>query len=68
MSATAVGNAAQGLVCSTCDGGVGITNTQSNSGSVRASASYRGPATGSVVGAASAVGNTATFTVRAPGG
>ena len=67
VSATAVGNAAQGLVCSTCDGGVGISNSQNNSGAVRAVASYHGPATGSVVGAASAVGNTATFTVRAPG-
>ena len=68
VSATAVGNAAQGLICSTCDGGVGINSSQNNSGAVRASSSFRTTAaTGSLVGAASAVGNTATFTVRAPG-
>ena len=68
VSATAVGNANQSAVCSTCEGGVGLQNKQTNSGAITASASYKGPQTGSVVGAASAVGNTASFTVRAPGG
>lgn len=68
VSATAVGNAVQGLVCATCEGGVGIAANQTNSGAVRASSLFRTTAaTGSVVGAASAVGNTATFTVRVPG-
>lgn len=68
VSATAVGNAAQGLVCATCEGGVGIDNRQTNSGAIRAVAGFKGPYGGSVVGTSSAVGNTATFTVRAPGG
>ena len=68
VSATAVGNAIQATACATCDGGVGFRGAQTNSGGVTASTSYKGPATGSVVSAASAVGNTATYTVRSAGG
>ena len=68
VTATAVGNAVQGSACSTCNGGVGFYGQQSNSGAVRASAVYKGPATGAVTAAASAVGNTATYVVRSPGG
>ena len=68
VNATAVGNAAQGYACATCDGGVGINNTQLNGGAVKATAVYKGTYGGAVTGAASAVGNTATYTVRSPGG
>ena len=68
VSATAVGNAIQANACATCDGGVGFGGTQTNRGAVTASASYKGPATGTVTTAASAVGNTATYTVRSAGG
>lgn len=66
VSATAVGNAIQASACQTCDGGVGFKGNQLNAGAVTASTSYKGPATGSVIGAASAVGNSATYVVRTP--
>ena len=68
VNATAVGNAAQAYACATCEGGVGINNSQTNGGAVKATATYRGGYGGAVTGAASAVGNTATFVVRGSGG
>ena len=68
VTATAVGNASQGYACSACDGGVGITNSQNNSGAVRATSVYRGPGASSVTGAASAIGNSATYTIKSSGG
>lgn len=68
VTATAVGNAAQGYACATCEGGVGISSSQTNGGAVRATSVYRGTYGGAVTGAASAVGNTATYTVKGSGG
>ena len=68
VNATAVGNAAQGYACSTCQGGVGVGNSQVNGGAVRATASYRGTYGGAITGAASAVGNTATYVAKSSGG
>ena len=68
VTATAVGNAAQGYACATCDGGVGINSSQTNGGAVKATSVYRGPYGGSVTGTASAVGNTATYLVKSSGG
>lgn len=67
VSATAAGNAAQGFACSTCEGGVGVQNNQTNSGAVRATSTYRGPYGGAVTGTASAVGNTATYVFKSGG-
>ena len=63
-SATAVGNAVSGYACSQCSGAMNATNSQSNNVDVSARSSVTLGAGGrSVMGVASATGNSATFSV-----
>lgn len=66
-SATAVGNAATGYACSDCGGTMRVANAQTNNGDAGATSTVR--VTGSarsVTGAATAVGNTASYYVTRP--
>lgn len=64
VAATAVGNAASGYACPSCQGGVGANNTQVNSGPVHAATTATVTGGASVNGQASAIGNSATFQVK----
>ena len=68
VAAEAVGNSVTGYACSQCDGQMDVTNAQTNSGNVSATASstIRGGGR-SVVAGANAIGNSATFYVSRPG-
>lgn len=68
VAAEAVGNAVTGYACSQCDGYMDVTNAQTNSANVSATASttIRGGGR-SVVTGANAIGNSATFYVSRPG-
>ncbi len=65
--ATAVGNAYSAYACAECNGAVQATLKQSNAGGVSATSASTITSQGNIAGAASAVGNTATFSVRKPG-
>lgn len=68
VAAQAVGNAVTGYACSECDGYMDVTNNQTNSGTVAATASTTIRGTGrSVATSAVATGNSATFYVSRPG-
>ncbi len=69
-TSTAMGNAITGYACSACGGVMNITNSQTNSADIGATAGipYAGVAgtTRSATSIATAVGNTATFYVSKP--
>lgn len=62
--ATAAGNAYSAYACAECNGVATGTVRQTNSGGVSATTNVTTPSQGYVTGAASAVGNTATFQVK----
>lgn len=67
-SATAMGNAVTGYVCSRCSGRMTVTNNQTNGADVGASTSTTVASGGrQVTGVSTAIGNNASFTVSAPG-
>lgn len=67
-TATAMGNAVTGYACSRCNGRMTVTNTQTNSADIGASASTTINAGGrQITGVSTAIGNNASFTVSAPG-
>lgn len=67
-SATAMGNAVTGYVCSRCSGRMTVTNNQTNGADVGASTSTTVASSGrQVTGVSTAIGNNASFTVSAPG-
>lgn len=69
LGATAIGNTVTGYACSECIGYLDATNTQVNTGNVSATAtSTVGAGNRSVIGSATAVGNSATFYVTGNGG
>lgn len=66
-SAVSIGNASTGYACSSCENAINVTNRQSNSNLVTASTTINiGGSNRSVVGTASAVGNSATYYVSRP--
>lgn len=68
-SASAAGNAVLGYACAECNGRMTITNDQSNAADVGASTTTTVTGSGrSATGVANAVGNSATYYVRKPGG
>jgi hypothetical protein len=67
-SATAYGNEVTGYACSDCQGRVGIDNGQVNSADVGAQSIVNVQSGRSARGAASAVGNSATYYVSRPSG
>ena len=68
-NATAMGNAVTAYACSNCGGVMTVTSSQTSSGGVSASSTTTTTAGNrSVTGAATAVGNNATFYVSKPGG
>lgn len=68
LSASAMGNAQSGYICSECPVSLNANINQTNSGPVRAgvNASHAGQI-GALTGSATAVGNAATFSSRRPG-
>lgn len=63
-TATAIGNANTGFLCTTCgNGSLYGTSSQSNSGAVEAVGSISMPNSSTAVGAANAFGNASTFVV-----
>jgi len=62
-SATAIGNAVSGYVCNRCSGSMTVNNSQSNHVDVGARSTTTVNSGRSVVGVATATGNTATFWV-----
>ena len=68
VAAEAVGNSVTGYACSQCDGQMDVTNAQTNSGNVSATATTTIRGNGrSVATGANAIGNSATFYVSRPG-
>lgn len=67
-SATAMGNAVSGYACSYCPGDFQADNVQTNAGDVRATATLSATSSRSLVGGATAVGNSATFYTSRPSG
>ena len=68
VAAEAVGNSVTGYACSQCNGYMDVSNTQTNSGTVSATASTTIRGTGRAVATgANAIGNAATFYVSRPG-
>jgi hypothetical protein len=68
-NATAMGNAVTAYACSNCGGVMTVNSNQTSSGGVSASSTTTTTAGNrSVTGAATAVGNNATFYVSKPGG
>ncbi|MFC5342825.1 holdfast anchor protein HfaD [Brevundimonas staleyi] len=68
VASQAVGNSVTGYACSQCNGYMDVTNAQTNSGAVSATASTTIRGTGrSVATSANAIGNSATFYVSRPG-
>jgi len=68
-SATAVGNAITGYACSECQGTLVANSFQTNNSAVSATSTMSITGSGrSVIGTATAVGNTASFWVTSPGG
>lgn len=66
-TATAMGNAVTGYVCSRCNGRMTVTNNQTNSADIGASSSTTINSSGrQVTGVSTAIGNNASFTVSAP--
>lgn len=61
VSAAAFGNAVSGYVCSDCGGGITANNNQTNSAQISANASITSGDNGTIIGSATAIGNTATF-------
>jgi hypothetical protein len=68
LSASAIGNAQSGYICSDCPVSLNANISQTNSGPVRAgvTATHAGQI-GALTGSATAVGNAATFASRRPG-
>lgn len=66
VMATAVGNAYSAYACADCNGSVVANLRQTSSGGVSATSTTTVTSSGYVSGAASAVGNTATFQVHKP--
>ncbi|HWT51785.1 MAG TPA: holdfast anchor protein HfaD, partial [Caulobacter sp.] len=67
-SATAMGNAVTGYVCSRCSGRMSVTNTQTNSADIGASTTTTVASSGrQVTGVSTAIGNNASFNVTSPG-
>jgi len=62
-SSAAFGNAVSGFLCSTCGGALTATNNQQNYASVSASTNIQTGSGSSVIGTATAIGNSATFHV-----
>jgi hypothetical protein len=68
VGAEAAGNAVTAFACSTCEGYLEATNSQTNDGSVTASANTTVAGQGrAVITSSTAVGNSATFYVSRPG-
>lgn len=66
-TATAMGNAVTGYVCSRCSGRMTVTNNQTNSADVGAKSSTTITSSGrQVTGVSTAIGNNASFNVSAP--
>ena len=63
VSATGVGNAVSGYACASCNGTISAHNKQVNSGSVHAGAALTASDVNTASGVASAVGNTASYSV-----
>lgn len=62
VNATAIGNAATATLCAACENGALMGGvSQKNTADIRASARVRTTTHGSVIGSATAVGNSATF-------
>ncbi|VAV93884.1 hypothetical protein MNBD_ALPHA06-1750 [hydrothermal vent metagenome] len=66
ISSAAFGNAFSAYNCGACGGGISGTNFQNNSASITSTTSINSGSGGSVIGTATAIGNTATF--RSGGG
>jgi hypothetical protein len=67
-TATAMGNAVTGYVCSSCGGSLGVNSRQINNGDVTAASSVSiGGSNRSVTGVSTAVGNSATYYSSRPG-
>ncbi len=67
-SSMAVGNATSGYACATCSGSLDAQNYQVNRGDVRAGTHvYTQYGSGLVIGSATAVGNTASYTSQSSG-
>lgn len=67
VGATAIGNAFTGYVCGYCgDSSVSGSVTQTNGGAIRATGVLTTNSAGAIVGAASAIGNSATFITTTP--
>jgi hypothetical protein len=68
VGAEAVGNAITAFACSTCEGYLEATNSQTNNGPVTATANTTVAGQGrAVITSSSAIGNSATFYVSRPG-
>ena len=68
VAAEAVGNSVTGYACSQCNGYMDVTNSQTNSGPVSATATTTVRGAGrAVITGANAIGNNATFYVSRPG-
>jgi hypothetical protein len=66
-SATAIGNSVSGSVCNQCGGNLTATNSQANNVDVSARSTVSVGAARSVIGVATATGNSATFSVNNSG-
>jgi hypothetical protein len=66
-SATAMGNAVTGYACAKCNGRMTVTNNQTNSADIGASAGATVNSGRQVTGISTAIGNNASFNVSAPG-
>lgn len=66
-SATAMGNAVTGYACAKCSGRMTVTNSQSNTADIGASASTTVNSGRQATGVSTAIGNNASFNVSAPG-
>jgi hypothetical protein len=61
VSSAAIGNAVSGYLCGNCGGGITASNTQTNSATVTSTTNITSGNGGTIVGTASAVGNSATY-------
>lgn len=66
-TATAMGNAVTGSVCSRCNGRMTVTNNQTNGADVGSTTNTTVGSGRQVTGVSTAIGNNASFTVSSPG-
>ena len=60
-SSAAFGNAVSGFICTTCSGGITGSANQTNAGNISATTTVNASSDGTIIGTATAVGNSATF-------